>query len=134
MRNLHELPKFGDKLSYLYVEHAAIDRQDKAIAVHQADGTAPVPAAGLAVLLLGPGTRITHAAVRALADNNCQIIWAGERGVRFYAHGLGGARHSRNLIRQAHLVSNDLTRLQIVVRMYCLRFDEPPRPDVTWFS
>jgi len=131
MRNLHELPKFGDKLSYLYVEHAVIDRHEKAIAVHQADGTVPVPAAGLAVLLLGPGTRITHAAVRALADNNCQVIWAGERGVRFYAHGLGGARHSRNLIRQARLVSNDLTRLQVVVRMYCLRFDEPPRPDVT---
>lgn len=125
MQNLQELPKFGDKLSYLYVEHAAIDQSDKSIAIHQADGGANVPAASLALLMLGPGTTVTHAAVRALADNNCQVIWAGEQGVRFYAHGLGGARHSRNLIRQARLVSNELTRLAVVVRMYMLRFDEP---------
>jgi len=131
MISLHELPRFSDKLTYLYVEHAVIDQCDKAIAVHQADGMTPVPAAALAVLILGPGTKITHAAVRALADNNCQVIWAGEHGVRFYAQGLGGARHSRNLIRQARLVSNDLTRLQVVIRMYCLRFDEPVPPDIT---
>lgn len=128
MKNLQELPRFGDKLSYLYVEHAIIGQHEKAIAVHQADGTAPVPAASLALLVLGPGTKITHAAVKTLAENNCQIIWAGERGVRFYAHGLGGARHSRNLIRQAALVVDEVTRLQVVVRMYCLRFEEEVDP------
>jgi len=131
MKNLHELPQFADKLSYLYVEHAVIDKQDKAVAVHDAAGTTPVPAASLAVLVLGPGTKITHAAVRALADNNCQLVFSGEQGVRFYAHGLGGSRHSRNLIRQARLVSNELTRLQVVIRMYCLRFEDPPDDDVT---
>jgi len=124
-KNLQELPRFGDKLSYLYIEHAVIDQHDKAIAFHREDGMLPVPAAALAVLILGPGTSITHAAIRSLAENNCQVIWAGEHAVRFYAHGLGGARNSRNLIRQARLVSNELTRLQVVVRMYCLRFDEP---------
>jgi CRISPR-associated protein Cas1 len=125
MKNLHELPKFGDKLSYLYVEHAIIEQAEKAIAVIDADGATPVPAASLAVLVLGPGTSITHAAVRALADNNCQVIWSGEQGVRFYAHGVGGARHSRNIIRQARLVSDDVRRLQVVVRMYTIRFAEP---------
>jgi len=131
MKNLHELPKFADKLSYLYVEYAVIDQCDMAIAIHQADGTTPVPAAGLGLLILGPGTKITHAAVKALAENNCQVIWAGQRGVRFYAHGLGGSHHSRNLIRQARLVSNDLTRLQVVIRMYALRFEEPLDPGLT---
>ena len=131
MQNLHELPHFADKLSYLYVERAVVDRQDKAIAVHDADGTTPVPAASLAVLVLGPGTKITHAAVKTLADSDCQLVWSGEQGVRFYAHGVGGSRHSRNLIRQAQLVSNDLTHLQVVVRMYCMRFEEPIEPDLT---
>jgi len=131
MGNLHELAKFGDRLSYLYAEHAVIEQCDKAIAVHRADGTTPVPAAALGLLILGPGTKISHAAVRALADNGCQIIWAGEHGVRFYAHGLGGSRHSRNLIRQARLVSNEMTRLQVVIRMYCLRFDDPVDPGLT---
>ncbi len=131
MQNLQELPRFADKLSYLYVEHAAVDRHEKAIAVHRADGSIAVPAASLAVLLLGPGTTITHAAVHTLADNNCQVLWCGEHGVRFYAQGLGGARHSRNLIRQAALVSNDVTRLQVVIRMYCMRFDEKFDEDCT---
>jgi CRISPR-associated protein Cas1 len=131
MQNLQELPRFADKLSYLYVEHAVVDRHEKAIAVHRADGSIAVPAASLAVLLLGPGTTITHAAVHTLADNNCQVLWCGEHGVRFYAQGLGGARHSRNLIRQAALVSNDVTRLQVVIRMYCMRFDEKFDEDLT---
>ena len=124
MKNLHELPKFADQLSFLYVEHAAIDQADKAIALHQADGDTAVPVAGLSLLMLGPGTRITHAAIRSLADNNCLLVWCGEFGVRFYCQGLGGARNSRNLIQQARLVSNDLTRLQVVIRMYCRRFAE----------
>lgn len=131
MRNLQELPKFTDKLSYLYVEHAIIEQCDKAVAVHDASGTTPVPAAALAVLILGPGTTITHAAVKSLAENNCQIIWTGEQGVRFYCHGLGGSRHSRNLIHQAKLVSGDLTRLQVVIRMYCMRFPDPIGPTLT---
>jgi CRISPR-associated protein Cas1 len=123
MRNLHELPPFGDKLSYLYLEHAVIDKKDKAIAAHTADGATLVPVASLGLLLLGPGTRVTHAAMRSLADNNCLAAWCGEQGVRLYGVGLGGSRHSRNLIRQARLVSSELTRLQVVIRMYRLRFD-----------
>jgi len=131
MQDLHELPKFGDKLSYLYVEHAAVDKHEKAIALHAESGSTAVPAAALATLILGPGTRITHAAIRVLAENNCLVIWVGEHGVRFYAQGLGGARHSRNLIRQARLVSNDVTRLQVVIRMYVRRFNEPVDAGIT---
>ncbi len=126
------MPRFDDKLTYLYVEHAVIEQRDTAIAICRADGTTThVPAAALAVLLLGPGTSLTHAAMRTLADSNCQALWVGEHGVRFYAHGLGGARSSRNLLRQAQLVANESTRLQVVVRMYCMRFDDQPSPDVT---
>lgn len=74
--------------------------------------------------MLGPGTKITHEAVKALADNNCLVIWAGEFGVRFYACGMGGSRHSRNLLRQARLALDERSRLRVVVRMYCARFPE----------
>ena len=130
--SLHDLPRFDDKLTYIYAEHAVIEQQDSAIAVHRADGTSTaIPAAALAVLLLGPGTTLTHAAIKSLADNNCQVLWVGEHGVRFYAHGLGGARSSRNLLRQAFLATQDVARLQVVVRMYCMRFDDKPDPTVT---
>lgn len=130
--SLHDLPRFGDKLTYLYLEHAIVEQQDSAIAARKADGgIVSVPAASLAVLMLGPGTTLTHAAVKSLAENNCQVIWIGEHGVRFYAYGLGGARSSRNLLRQAFLSTNETARLQVVVRMYCMRFDDQPAADIT---
>ncbi len=123
--NLQELPRFGDRLTYLYVERARVDQDKKAIAIHQLDGTTQVPVASLAVLMLGPGTTLTHAAVKTLAENNCLVLWTGENAVRFYAQGFGGARHARNIQHQARLVSNELTRLQVVIRMYCHRFPDP---------
>jgi CRISPR-associated protein Cas1 len=131
-KSRHDLPRFDDKLTYLYVEHAVVEQQDFAIAVHRVDGSSmAVPAAALAILMLGPGTTLTHAAVKALADNNCQVLWLGEHGVRFYAQGVGGARSSRNLLRQALLATQEAARLKVVVRMYCMRFDEQPDPDTT---
>lgn len=125
MRDLHELPKLRDSLSYLYVEHCKIDQEDKSIAIHDAEGKAPVPCASLCLLMLGPGTTITHAAIRALAENGCLVIWCGEQGIRFYAQGMGETRNANRLLRQAMLCSDPGLRLQIVMRMYRMRFKEP---------
>ena len=127
MDDLHALPKIRDSFSYLYVEHARIDKHDKSIAVWSADGGySPVPAAALCVLMLGPGTTVSHAAVHALAENNCLIVWCGEENVRCYAAGTGGTRSATPLILQARLVSDETTRLEVVKRMYRMRFSEWP--------
>jgi CRISPR-associated protein Cas1 len=120
--DLHELSKVRDRLSYLYVEHARIDQEDKAIAIHDAQGLTPVPCATLALLMLGPGTSISHAAILALADNGCLTVWCGEQGVRFYAAGQGGTRNADNVLRQARLCSRRSTRLAVVRRLYEMRF------------
>jgi len=124
MRDLHELPKLRDSLSYLYVEHCKIDQENKSIAIHDAEGKVPVPCASLCLLMLGPGTSITHAAIRALAENGCMVMWCGEQGVRFYAQGMGETRNANRLLRQAMLYSDPALRLQIVMRMYRMRFKE----------
>lgn len=120
--SLYEIGRFEDRLSFLYVDRASIRHTTNAIAIHEFDGVTDVPVSSLATLMLGPGTKITHEAVKALADNNCLIIWAGELGIRFYACGMGGSRHSRNTLQQARLALDERTRLQVVVRMYCARF------------
>src|SRR4051812_17297175 len=81
MDDLHALPKVRDSLSSLYVEHVRIDRHEKSIAMHDKEGMTPIPAATLCVLMLGPGTSISHAAITALADNNCLVVWCGEENV-----------------------------------------------------
>lgn len=131
MKDLHLLPRVRDSWSYLYVEHCKIDQEAKAIAFHDASGTVPVPCAAIMTLMLGPGTSITHAAIRALADNGCLVMWTGEEGVRFYGQGLGETRSARNLLRQARLCSEPALRLEVVTRLYRMRFREPLDPALT---
>lgn len=131
MKDLHLLPKVRDSWSYLYVEHCKVDQEDKAIALHDVGGKTPVPCASLALLMLGPGTTVTHAAIRALAENGCLVMWTGEEGVRLYAQGMGETRSARNLLKQARLQADPALRLEVVVRMYQMRFDEPLAKDLT---
>jgi len=126
IEDLHQLPKFRDGLSFVYVEHARVDQHERSIAIYDEEGMTPAPIAATAVLLLGPGTRVTHAAMTAIADNNALAVWIGEEGVRCYAHGMGGTRSSAALLRQAALVSDEAARLGVVQQMYRMRFSEMP--------
>jgi CRISPR-associated protein Cas1 len=131
MNDLHSLPKVRDSWSYLYVEHKKIDQEDKAIALHDKAGKVAVPCASLTALLLGPGTSITHAAIKALADNGCLVMWTGEGAVRFYAQGMGETRSARRLLYQARMCSDPQLRLQVVRKLYELRFQESLAPQLT---
>jgi CRISPR-associated protein Cas1 len=128
MRDLHELPKLRDGLSYLYVEHARVEKKHQAVEMLDQEGRTMIPAAALAVLMLGPGTAVTHAAVKALADNGCLLVWVGEDGTRCYAQGSGETRKAYHLLQQAELASDPEKRLQVVMRMYQHRFGEKLQP------
>ena len=121
-RNLQILPRFADGLSFAYVEDARIDRHDHAVAAWDKEGMTPIPCASLAVLLLGPGTTVSHLAMRTLADHGCSVIWTGDSGVRFYASGTGETRHTRYLERQAMLWADPRSRLRVARKMYQMRF------------
>jgi CRISPR-associated protein Cas1 len=131
VKDLHLLPKVRDSWSYLYVEHCTIDQDAKAIACRDVNGKVPVPVATLALLMLGPGTSITHAAIRTLAESGCSVLWVGEQAVRLYAQGLGETRSARRLLRQAMLWANPHLHLAVVRRMYQVRFPEPLDPSLT---
>ncbi len=131
MQDLHELPKLRDSLSYYYVEHAILDKNQQAIESIQKDGRTLIPTANLSVLLLGPGTSITHAAVKTLAENGCSVLWTGEDATRFYAQGTGETRKGHRLLHQAALVSDPHKRLQVVLRMYRFRFQVDLPEDLT---
>lgn len=124
INDLHILPKLRDSWSFLYIEHGVIDQDLKAIALHDENGKTPIPCASLTLLMLGPGTKITHAAIKILSETGCLVVWCGEQGVRFYAHGTGDSRNAARLIKQAQLVSQPELRLKVVIKMYQLRFHE----------
>lgn len=131
IKDLHILPKVRDGWSYLYVEHAKVEQDQKAIKVIDQQGTTPIPCAALSLLMLGPGTTITHAAIRTISENGCMVAWTGEQAVRFYAIGMGETRSAANLLRQAELHANPSTRLLVIRRMYEMRFPEQLDPNLT---
>ncbi|MCH9276914.1 type I-E CRISPR-associated endonuclease Cas1e [Bifidobacterium amazonense] len=119
---LGELVRAEDRLSFAYFEHCVINRADNAITVIDETGTHHVPAATLSVLMLGPGTSVTHQAMTVIGENGATVIWVGERGVRMYAFGKPLTHSSALLQRQAKLVSNTRTRLAVARTMYQMRF------------
>lgn len=130
-RNLQELPRFRDGLSYLYLEHGRLEQQDQAVAFWGSEGVVSIPVAALGVLMLGPGTVVTHAAMRQLANNGCSVLWVGEDMVRFYAGGIGETRASANLMRQVRAWADPEAHLEVVKRLYGLRFPEPLSPELS---
>ncbi len=129
--NLHELPRLRDSLSYHYIEHAIVDRKQNAIEYIQADGRTLVPVAAISLIMLGPGTSLSHAAMKVLMENGCSILWVGEDGIRCYGQGLGETRRAYHLIRQAELVCNSTSREHVVRKMYQMRFDETLQEGLT---
>ncbi|WP_262314601.1 type I-E CRISPR-associated endonuclease Cas1e [Lacticaseibacillus parakribbianus] len=129
--DLTELGRVRDRISFLYLEHAALNRQDSAITVTDRRGVVAVPAAMLAVLLLGPGVEVTHRAMELIGDSGASVVWVGERGVRQYAHGRALNHSAALLAAQARLVSNQRSRLAVARRMYQMRF---PDTDVSKLS
>ena len=119
---LQTLPQIRERISFLYLERCVVNRAESAITVTDVRGTIHVPAATLSVILLGPGTKVTHRAMELIGDTGASVVWVGERGVRYYAHGRPLTHSSRLLIAQASLVTNSKTRINVARKMYAMRF------------
>lgn len=117
-----ELARVVDRWSFLYVERCIVHRDSNAITVQDERGTVHVPAAVIAVVMLGPGTTISHQAMVLLADSGVCTVWVGENGVRYYAHGRPLSRSSRLLEAQVDRFSNQSKRLAVARAMYAMRF------------
>ncbi len=122
--DLQALPQIGDRLTFLYLERCQITREDSAILVRDEQGSTRIPAAAISVLLLGPGTTVSHRAIELIGDAGVGIVWVGEHGVRFYASGRPLTHRSQLLMKQAELVSNQRKHLSVVRKMYQMRFPE----------
>ena len=122
--DLQALPQIRDRMTFLYLERCTIGRQDGAITVTEESGCVHVPAASISVLLLGPGTRITHRGMELIGDSGVSVVWVGEKGVRYYAGGRPLTHRAGLLIRQAALVSNMRSHLNVAKKMYQMRFPD----------
>ena len=128
---LQQLPQVSDRLSFLYLEHCQLSREDSAILVRDDNGTIRIPVASISTLLLGPGTNITHRAIELIGDAGVGIVWVGENGVRYYASGRPLTHRAHLLMRQAEMVSNKRQHLNVVRKMFQIRFPDEDASGLT---
>ncbi|WP_277052674.1 type I-E CRISPR-associated endonuclease Cas1e [Zestomonas thermotolerans] len=119
------LPQVKDKYPFLYLERGRLEIDDSSIKWIDAEGNVvPLPVATLNALLLGPGTTVTHEAVKTAVAANCSICWVGEDSLLFYAAGFLPTADTRNLKRQIELASDSQQSLEVARRMFARRFPD----------
>lgn len=116
-----------ERLSMLFLEKGQLDVLDGAFVLVDENGVrVHIPVGSVACLMLEPGTRVSHAAVVLASRVGCLLVWVGEAGVRLYAAGQPGGARADRLLYQAKLALDDQARLNVVRKMYAVRFGEPP--------
>jgi CRISP-associated protein Cas1 len=116
-----------ERRSILFLEKGHVDVLDGAFVVVDKSGVRThIPVGGVACLMLEPGIRISHAAVSLAARTGTLLVWVGEAGVRLYASGQPGGARSDRLLYQARLALDEQARLNVVRKMFEIRFGEPP--------
>ena len=122
-----------DRAGLLYLARGALTARDGTLAFLQgvsteADalsaGDYAIPLQGISMILLGPGSTVSHDALRLLAHARTALAAVGEDGVRMYTAPPLIPDHSGLARIQARFWADDAMRLTIVRRMYAWRIGE----------
>lgn len=116
-----------ERNSMIFVGMGRIDVRDGAfVVIDEVNGERlHIPVGSLVCIMLEPGTRISHAAVKLASATGTLLIWVGEAGVRLYSAGQPGGARSDKLLYQAKLALDNDLRLKVVRKMFEVRFKEP---------
>ena len=122
-----------DRAGLLYLARGALTTWNGTLAFQQgeatvADALAPgdhaIPLQGVSMILLGPGSTVSHDALRLLAHARTALAAVGEDGVRLYTAPPLIPDRSGLARLQARLWADDDMRVMIARRMYAWRFGE----------
>jgi len=117
------LPQVSSKYPFIYLERGRLEIDDSSVKWIDCDkNVIRLPIATLNCLLLGPGTTITHEAVKVISASNCSVCWVGEDSLLFYAVGQTPTSNTRNFHKQLLLSADQEKSLEVVRRMYARRF------------
>jgi len=122
---LETLTPASERWTPLYLEHGRLEVDDSSVKWIGADRTIlRIPVATVSVLMVGPGTSVTHAAIRACSVSNTPLCWIGEDGMRFYAFGATPTHDNARARAQAEAASDPRRRAEVARRMFARRFPD----------
>ena len=121
----------------LWLDRGALTVEDGCLKFVTAGGSLDqgayrVPHQTTSMVLLGPGTTVSHDALRLLARHGTLLAAVGEDGIRCYTAPPLGPDRSDIARRQAEAWAKHKTRLDIARKMYAWRLGEVlPHRDIT---
>jgi len=119
------LPQVKDKYPFIYLERGRMEIDDSSVKWINSEGEIiRLPIAVINAILLGPGTSITHEAVKVIASTNCSVCWVGEDSLLFYAVGQSPTSDSRNMREQMKIANDTKKSLEVAKRMFSKRFTD----------
>lgn len=119
----------ADRHGLLWLDRGRLEVEDGCLRFVTAGGTLDpgdyqVPHQSVSIVLLGPGSSITHDALRLLAAHGCALAAIGDGGVRFYTAPPLLPDSSMLARKQVELWANNKTRIAVARKMYSIRFGE----------
>lgn len=123
----------ADRAGCLYLARGALTARDGTLAFLQGAATASdaldpgdyaIPLQGVSIILLGPGSTVSHDALRLLAHARTTLAAVGEDGVRLYTAPPIIPDRSGLARLQARIWADDDLRIMTARRMYALRLGE----------
>lgn len=117
------LPQVKDKYPFIYLERGRLEIDDSSVKwIDSTNNVVPLPVATLNALLLGPGTTITHDAIKTATAANCTVCWVGEDSLLFYAAGFVPTADTRNFKLQLEQAGDRQKSIEVARRMFAFRF------------
>ena len=119
-----------DRAGLLYLARGALTARDGTLAFLQGEagtlstGDYAIPLQNVSMILLGPGSTVSHDALRLLAHARTALAAVGEDGVRMYTAPPLIPDRSGLARAQARHWATDRSRLAIARRMYAWRLGE----------
>lgn len=123
-----EQVRLEDRVSFAYIEYAEVVQSRTGVVALGKDGgdfaklSIQVPVASLAVLMLGPGTSITQAAMTSCVRAGASVLFSGGGGLSAYALATPLTSSARWAIAQANLASNATAQRAAAMILYKKQF------------
>lgn len=120
----------GDRHGLVWLDRGRLEVEDGCLRFVTAGGgdLAPgdyqIPHQSLSIVLLGPGSSVTHDALRLLARHGCALAAIGEDGTRFYTAPPLMPDSSAIAREQTRLWADTKTRQEVARAMFAMRFGE----------
>jgi CRISPR-associated protein Cas1 len=113
----------------VWLDRGRLDVADGCLRFTTAGGTLEpgeyeIPHEAISIVLLGPGSSVTHDSLRLLASHGAALAAIGEGGVKLYTAPPLMTASSALARRQAELWAKPQSRIAVARQMYALRFGE----------